>query len=130
MRVKILPTYASIECVRDICEVWIEAWSGDEWGESMDSLLSASHTSYGLDDEDCAVLARMLIRNLGVMKKWMDAEGRSYGLTSDELEAKLQERSRELREYWRKGGNLGSWEPAELAANETLDTLPGWLFGE
>jgi hypothetical protein len=125
--VKITPDYQSINAVTDICEPWIEIWSGDEWGESMSSLHSACHTSYGFSDEDCALLASVLIRNLEIMKEWINNEGRLYGLHVPEDIAEAQEKSRNLREYWRDGGNLSY--PTQ-SVTETIDSLPGWMFGE
>lgn len=126
----IQPTYASIECVRDICEPWIQHWGGDEWGESMYSLHSAAHTSYGFSDEDCALFAAKLLENLCDQKEWIVDEGKDYGFCEPDEIAAVQAKCRELRDYWRKGGNLSSWEPAVKAANTTVDTLPGWLFGD
>lgn len=130
MGIKIQPKYASINLVTDLCEPWIELWAGDEWGESMEALHRACHTSYGFSDEDCARLASILFENLEFMKGWMDDEGHDYGLTSDEDEAEVQAKCREIRDYWRKGGNLSHWYPAVTAAQETLKTIPAWIFGE
>src|SRR5690348_3533216 len=44
----VTPNYASIECVRDITEEWIQLWSGDEWGEVMGALHAACHVDYGV----------------------------------------------------------------------------------
>lgn len=132
--VVVLPTYASIECVRDISEPWITLWSGDEWGEVMQSLHGACHTDYGFSDEDCALFASKLIENLEIMKRFW--EGDNYGLWGygydsgdggEEALAKARKEATERRDYWRKGGNL-NWEPAVTAANKTIDTLPTWLF--
>jgi hypothetical protein len=130
MSVKVAPEYASIECVRNLCEPWLEIWGGDEWGESMRDLHGACHTSYGFSDEDCALFASKLFENLAAQKAWMDDEGKGYGLTTPEQNAEAAARCRELRDYWQKGGNLTDWEPAVKAANETLDTVPAWVFGE
>jgi hypothetical protein len=71
-----------------------------------------------------------LLENLLEMRTWMDEAGISYGLTSPEDEAPVKERCRELREYWSKGGNLTGSEHSIKVATETLETLPGWMFGE
>jgi hypothetical protein len=96
----------------------------------MDALKRACHTDYGFSDVDCALFAWKLIENLERMRRWMDEEGHMYDLTNDEDEAKAAEECRKLREYWRKGGNLTDWEPALRKANITINSLPGWMFGE
>lgn len=128
--IKVLPSYASINAVVEICEPWIELWGGDEWGESMQNLAAACHTDYGFSDEDCALFASKLFENLEWQKRWVDEEGYAYGFKEPEDIKRVQEKAREVREYWRKGGNLTTWQPAIDAANETINTMPGWLFGE
>lgn len=130
MSVEVQPTYASIACVVDLCEPWIEIWSGDEWGESMDALARACHTDYGFSDEDCALFASKLFENLEAQKDWVLAEGYQYDFWEEDRVSAAEEKCRELREYWKKGGNLTDWEPAIQAANETLKVIPGWVFGE
>lgn len=129
MTVIITPQYASINAAADIAEPWIQLWSGDEWGESMTSLHGACHTSYGFTDEDCALFASKLWENLLAQKNWVDTEGRTYGFWEPVQIAATQERCRELRDYWKQGGNIKQ-EPYISAANETLDTIPAWVFGE
>lgn len=129
MSVKVTPDYASISSVRDICEPWISQWGGDEWGESMANLHGACHTDYCFSDEDCALFASKLIENLEVMKLWVDTEGQGYGFDEPvDIEA-AQQQCREARDYWLKGGNIQS-EHCIAKAKETIDTMPGWLFGE
>lgn len=130
MTVKVTPDYASISCVAALCEPWIELWGGDEWGDSMRNLHGACHTDYGFSDEDCALFASKLFENLMIHKQWVDEEGHSYGFwQADDVES-VQAECREIREYWAKGGNLTDWEPAIQAAKATLETIPGWVFGE
>lgn len=124
----VLPNYASIQCVRDIAEPWIHLWGGSEWGESMEALRAACHTSYGFSDEDCALFAAKLLENLEVMKEWALSEGGTFGFWEPDAVAATQAEARQAREYWRKGGNLTRWEPAISAANKTIATLPVWLF--
>lgn len=135
--VVIKPEYSSIHCVADICEPWIELWGGDEWGESMRDLHGACHMDYGFSDEDCALFASKLIENLIFLKEdWIDGDGYDmwgYGYSAENGPIALEEtyqRCRDLRDYWSEGGNLKSFEPSKTVANETLDTLPKWLFGE
>lgn len=130
LTIKVEPDYISISAIADICEPWIEIWSGDEWGESLRAAHSATHTDYGLSDEDCATIAEIVVRNVIEQKVWMDEEGRDYELSSDELEATAAQEAREQRDYWLKGGNLGEWRGAPDIAKRTIDQLPGWLFGE
>lgn len=127
--VRVTATYASINCVSDICEPWIELWGGDEWGESMSGLHAACHTSYGFSDEDCALFATKLIENLEYQREWAE-DNPDYSYWGSERMAQAQARCRELREYWLKGGNLTNFEPAVTAATNTLATMPSWLFGE
>jgi hypothetical protein len=128
--VVITADYASITAIHDICEPWIEAWGGDEWGESMRYLLGATHTDYGLDDEDCARVARILWKNLDALKDWMDAEGHQYGLNEPDVRERAEREARKARDYWLKGGNLGDFGDTIAKTRATIDTLPGWLFGE
>ncbi len=128
-QVKVQSNYPSIQCIRDLCEPWIDAWGGDEWGDSMYNLHGASHTDYGFSYEDCALFAFKLIENLEAMKVWMDDEGRELGIFDPKEEAEAQERCHTIRAYWLEGGNLKS-ESARQRAKETLATVPGWLFGE
>ena len=132
MAVVVTPDYPSIQCIRDLVKPWIELLGGDEWGDSMRSLHSACHTDYGFSDEDCALFASKLFENLEHMKTsgWIDEDGPSYCLFGSAEVAKTQERCREVREYWRKGGNLGDFGPTIGVATKTLDTIPGWIFGE
>lgn len=125
--VEIAANYSSIEPVRSIVEPWIDAWGGDEWGESMRALHSAGQVDYGLDDEDCARVMRILWKNLDAQKDWMDIEGHEYGLNDPEVQAEAAKRACEARDYWLKGGNLGVGKSAEIA-KATIDSLPTWLF--
>jgi hypothetical protein len=120
--------YLSINAARGIARPWIRAWGGDEWGESMESLYEAGHTSHGLDDDDCARVTRILWKNLQAQKEWMDAEGHSYGLNEDEDRERAEEEAREARDYWLKGGNLG--EDSRGEAKVTIDSIPKWVFGD
>lgn len=122
------PTYGAINAVRDICEPWIEIWSGDEWGESMRDLHGAAHTSYGLSDEDCATLAEILLRNVIAMHKWVEFEGHDYGLSTPEQEVQARAEATRLRDYWLKGGNLGTWGTTAEDAKAVIDTMPDWMF--
>lgn len=132
---KVLPAYASINAVRDICEPWIELWGGDEWGESMRDLHGAAHTSYGLSDEDCATVAEILIRNVIALKEeWIEGEDYDmwgYGYDDESGPAALAEtrkKSSEARDYWLKGGNLGDFSRTIQDAKETIEQMPAWLF--
>lgn len=122
----IRPRYGAINAVRDICEPWIEAWGGDEWGESMWSLYSASHTSYGLTDEDCAIIAEILLRNV-IGQKELDEE---YGFASEDQLEYARANAREARDSWLKGGNLGDWGTTIEDAKSSIDQMPDWFFGE
>jgi hypothetical protein len=124
------PDYSSISVVADICDEWIELWSGDEWGESMRSLHGACHTSYGFSNEDCALFANKLLENLCSQKEWMDEEGDSYGLYEPAHRTEVEKKCRELRDYWLKGGNLGAFGVEHGKAKETIEKLPAWLFGK
>lgn len=117
--------YVSIHALRDICRPWIEAWSGDEWGESMEALLQACTTNYGLSDEDCAQIALIMWNNLQSQREWMDTEGYMYGLTGNDEHA--AEEAREARDYWLAGGNLGTDQDKEIA-KALIESLPGWVF--
>jgi hypothetical protein len=119
----IRPKYGAIESVRDICEPWVEIWSGDEWGESMQDLLGASHTSYGLADDDCAIVAEILLRNLIAGKEWAD----EYDI-DPEVEADARAESTRLRDYWLKGGNLGDFHTTIEDAKSSIDQMPDWMF--
>lgn len=127
--VVITAEYASINAVREICKVWIDLWGGDEWGESMDALYQASHTSYGLSDGDCARVTRILWKNLQSQKEWMDDEGHEYFDFSDEDMERVYEETRRMRDYWRNGGNLGPGPDADIGT-ATIASMPRWLFGE
>lgn len=126
----IRPTYGAIEPVRDICEPWVEIWSGDEWGESMEGLLAASHTSYGLDDADCALIAAILLRNVIAQHEWMEEEGHSYGLSMPDDEEQARKEATESRDYWLKGGNLGSFHTTIEDAKSSIAQMPDWMFNE
>jgi len=123
----IKPVYASIQPVRDLCWPWIDLWGGDEWGDPMRALHAASHIDYGFSDKDCAVLARMLLRNLISQKKWMDERGPEYELSYKENEECVRARCCELREYWRNGGPLGDSETGKIST-ETIKLMPDWMF--
>lgn len=129
INIVIEPSYAAIQSVRDLCEVWIDLWGGDEWGDSMRALHAAAHTNYGFSDEDCALFTTRLLANLLDQKVWMDDEGRDYGLSNDEDEAAAQAECRKIRDYWLKGGNLGDKQTANTA-KATMEMLPSWMFGE
>lgn len=124
----IRPQYGAIEAVRDITEPWIAIWDGDEWGESMWSLHGATHTSYGLSDEDCATVAEILLRNLIEQREWMEEEGKSYGLSEPEQEVKARKEATRLRDYWLKGGNLGDFHTTIEDAKSSIDQIPAWMF--
>lgn len=130
MSVEVLPSYASIQCVRDICQEWINLWSGDEWGEGMQALHAACHTDYAFSDEDCALFASKLFENVETQKDWVENEGYQYDITKAGDASEVQAKCREVRDYWRQGGNLTDWNPAIEAANKTINTIPGWVFGE
>lgn len=129
MTIHIAPEYSAISAVRDICEPWIEVWGGDEWGESMFSLHAAAHTSYGFDDEDCALFATRLYENLMSQKVWMDEDGEDYGLNEPEVRKQAQTVAAERREYWLKGGNIPS-EHSVAQATSVIEQMPAWLFEE
>lgn len=118
----IRPKYGAIESVRDICEPWIEAWGGDEWGDSMFNLHGAAHTSYGLSDEDCAVVAEILLRNVILGKEFGD----EYG--DPDREALARSEATERRDYWLKGGNLGDWATTIEDAKSSIEQMPDWFF--
>ncbi len=122
--------YGAIQAVRDVCEPWIEIWGGDEWGESMRDLYGAAHTSYGLMDEDCALLAEMLLRNIIAQREWIEDEGHSYGLSTPEQESYAREKATDAREYWLKGGNLGRFGSTIEDAKSVIDTMPAWMFND
>ena len=124
--VLVTPEYVSIQCIRDICEPWLEIWGGDEWGDSMWNLHGAAHTSYGLSDQECAVIAKMLVDNVIIMKDWVDNEGSDYGFLDNFEHARKE--STQRRDYWLKGGNLGDWADGPAKAKATIDTLPDWMF--
>jgi hypothetical protein len=120
------PQYGAIESIRDICEPWVELWAGDEWGESMHGLLNASHTSYGLTDEDCAVVADILLRNVIAAREWAS----EYHDSPEDKEAEVRARreATEMRDYWLKGGNLGEWSTTIEDAKSSIEQMPGWFF--
>lgn len=124
------PNFVSINTVTNICEPWIELWGGDEWGESMSSLLSACHTSYGFSDEDCALFAQKLLDNLDSQHDWMLEEGYSYGFMEEDDLARTRKEACEQRDYWLNGGNFSGDEPSKKIAAETIATLPSWLFDD
>jgi hypothetical protein len=129
--IKIPANYSSIEPVRDICEEWINLWGGDEWGESMYGLHGASQTSYGLTDEDCAKVAEIMLENVIHQHKWMVEEGEPhYGLSPREEEERVEAKCRQLREYWREGGNLRGFGDNAEKSTKMVDQLPPWMFGE
>ena len=132
MTINVQPSYPSIKCVCDVVEPWIDLLGGDEWGDSMRSLHGACHTDYGFSDEDCALFASKLFENLEHMKTtgWIDEDGPSYCLFTPDDVAATQQRCREIREYWRKGGNLGDFGDTVKTATETLDQMPSWVFGD
>lgn len=119
----IRPKYGAIESLRDICEPWIEIWSGDEWGDSMTHLLEAAHTSYGLSDEDCAIIAEILLRNVILAQEWADIYG-----PDPKLEAAARTEATRLRDYWLKGGNLGDSFTTIEDAKSSIDQMPDWMF--
>jgi hypothetical protein len=120
---EVTATYGSIEAARDICEPWIEM-EGTEWGESMRGLHSASHTSYGFSDEDCALFATKLIENLILAQEFFF----EY-YEKDEIEH-AQKASNESRDYWLKGGNLGDWGNTKEDAKVAINLFPEWVFGD
>lgn len=121
-KIKILPSYAAIESIRNICEPWIEM-EGTEWGEVMLGLHTASQTSYGFSDEDCALFASKLLENLNLGEEF-------FFEYYDEEEIKFaQEGSRQSREYWLKGGNLGDWANTIEEAKSSIEQVPDWIFG-
>lgn len=123
--VVILPTYGSLHVIKEICEPWIEAWSGDEWGEVMSPLAHAIHIDYGLSDEDLAVLAKILWKNINEQNDWMIEEGRSYGLDEPEYRNRAAAECRKVRDRWT---TEETWGPTKEAAKATLDSLPSWVF--
>lgn len=128
--VSVKPTYAAIESLRDICEPWIALYQGDEWGDSMWQLHGASVTSHGMSDEDCAIVVALLWRNIEIQKDWADQDGWSNELVESGGIANAQAKASEARSYWLKGGNLGDFANTIADAKETIDQLPGWVFGE
>lgn len=122
------PKYAAINAVSGIAEPWIELWSGDEWGESMQSLHGACHTSYGFSDEDCALFASRLWVNLMEQYEWVITEGKSYGFWDPDNVKRTQERCRELRDYWLAGGNLKD-DASRAEAKAVIEQMPEWVFG-
>lgn len=117
------PDYISSEFVRDVCEPWIKIWSGDEWGESMESLHSAAKTCYGFTDEDCALFATRLLANLIDQREWVIEDGINYGFAQPVDIFYAQNRASGARDYWSRGGNLGRGAP------NLLDSLPPWFYG-
>lgn len=128
-KVKVIPRYASINAIRDICEPWIAQWGGDEWGESMQNLHGAAHTSYGLSDEDCATVAEILVREVVRMKDWVDTEGQGLEMDDPDDMAATRAEATRARDYWLGGGNIKS-EPHITDARETIETMPTWMFEE
>ena len=124
-KISVVPRYGSISAIRDICEPWIDYWSGDEWGESMVNLHGAAKTSYGFSDEDCALFAGKLLENLIVAKEWADEYKQDKG-----YKEKVQAEARGSRDYWLAGGNLGDWGTTKEDAKSVIDQMPAWLFGE
>jgi hypothetical protein len=131
--IHIEPAYSAIEAVRDILKPWIELWGGDEWGDSMSALHSAGHTSYGLDDADCALVTEILARNVLSMPKFYEEVGEpiwGYGWGPDDgpvALANTRKESREARDYWLEGGNIKSERSKDSAKNAIL-ALPDWMF--
>lgn len=126
MSIRVIPKYGAIEAARDICEPWIHAWGGDEWGDSMYNLHGAAHTDYGFSDEDCALFAQKLIDNLIAAR---DNVLENDIATEQEMQLAAEEAAKQ-RDYWLAGGNLGDWGTTKSDAKSVIDQLPGWLFGE
>lgn len=122
--------YIAISTLVECCEPWIDLWGGDEWGENMRNLAGACHTDYGFSDQDCALFAGKLLENLIAQKEWMDDEGRDYGLSEPDEEARVRAEAREKRDYWLKGGNLGDWADSPAKAKAVVDKLPRWMFND
>ena len=116
------PRFGQIETIRGICQPWITQWGGDEWGDSMYSLHAAAQTCYGLDDNDCAILAKMLIENIISMHEWVQVEGKDLGFWDPDNVAATQSECRERRAYWLKC--------APEDATKVLASVPRWMFGE
>lgn len=134
MPLEVKPSYGAINAVRDICKPWITLHDGDEWGESMIDLYGACHTNHGFTDEDCALFAGKLYDNLIGMIHWLIMDGEApWGYGYDEESgrralAETQRQAAEAREYWLKGGNLGSWGTTAEDAKVVIDQMPAWLF--
>lgn len=123
--IEVNPSYGSIEPVREVCEVFMDLWSGDEWGESMAALHSAGHTDYGMSDEDCAVVTGMLLKYIIEQKGWMETEGRVACLWDQDEFEEAQKHCAEIRDRWLKE----DFEPTRKEAEEILAKLPDWMFG-
>lgn len=129
MSYQVPPNYASISFVADVCEPWIDLYGGDEWGESMEALHRACHTSYGFSDDDCALFASKLLENLVHQHQWMEEEGYQYGLVEPEDQQRTEERCRGIRAHWLDGGNFSGDAVTMHLAEEVNKNLPSWLFG-